>query len=133
MILRLWIGRQRQLTGIPKTSRCRIAIAPDDLALIAGHGDDAGIAEAHQRAVVLVPGRTRDLEAHVLPVLVAPQVVAPVDEGGAHGERVAGLRGERAAVGQEGDVEEVVGDGERGVDVNLRGGRDLDVSEQSFR
>ena len=52
---------------------------------------------------------------------VATQVVAAVNKGGAESVRIRGLRDEAAARGEEGDGEEVTGDGQRGVDVYLGG------------
>jgi hypothetical protein len=52
-------------------------------------------------------------------VVVAPEVVAAVDKGGPEEEGVPWLRDDAASVGEEGDVEEVVGYREGGVDVDL--------------
>ena len=79
-----------RLTSTPKSSRRRIAVAPNDPSLIARHAHDAVVAELEQRAGV-VARRADHIEPHVLPVWIAPQVVAPVDEGCVQRVAVAGL------------------------------------------
>lgn len=100
----------QRLTNTPEPRRRGILVAADDLALLAGHADDAVVAEAQQGARG-VARRARHVEADVLPIAVAAEEVAAVDKGCAQRVWVGGFRDDGSRVGEEGDVEEVFGDG----------------------
>lgn len=112
---------QGELTCIAKPRRRGVPVTPNDLALVARHVHDAIVAEADEPAREAVPRDARHLEPHVLAVRVEAEVVGAVDERGLEGVRVVRDRLEAAAVGEEGDAEEVGRDGQGGVDLDLRG------------
>lgn len=109
----------KKLTGIPKPRRRSITIPPNDLPLLSAHAHDARVGEAQQGARVVVARHALDVEADDAPVWVAPEEVAAVQKGGPQGGRVVGLRGEGSGAREEGDIEEVGGYGEGGVDEDL--------------
>lgn len=112
-------GGGRGLTRVAEARGRGVPVAGDDLARVAGDVDDAVVAELEEGAGAVVAGDAADVEADVAAVGVAAQVVTAVDEGGAEGVGVRGLRDEAAARGEEGDGAEVGGDGERRVDADL--------------